>query len=168
MVVEDPCANCSGTGVERRPRSVKVRIPGGVKQGQRIRLKGRGGPGRNGGPPGDLYVIADVGRHHLFGRKGPRDLTLDVPITFTEAVRGADIKVPTLDGEAVTIRIPAGTSSGKTFRVKNKGALTDNGAGDLLVTVDVVVPTDLTADQQAAVQALADADGASPRAHLGV
>ena len=168
MIVEDPCPTCSGTGVERRPRSVKVRIPGGVKQGQRIRLKGRGGPGRNGGPPGDLYVIADVGRHHLYGRKGSRDLTLEVPITFTEAVLGADVKVPTLDGETVTIRIPAGTSSGKTFRVKNKGALTDNGAGDLLVTVDVAVPTDLTADQQAAVQALADADGRSPRAHLGV
>jgi molecular chaperone DnaJ len=168
MIIEDPCPTCSGTGVERRPRSVKVRIPGGVKDGQRIRLKGRGGPGRNGGPPGDLYVVADVGRHHLFGRKGARDLTLDVPVTFAEAALGADVKVPTLDGDPVTIRIPAGTRSGRTFRVKNRGSLTDNGAGDLLVTVDVAVPKKLNDTERAAVEALAEAADESPRAHLGV
>jgi molecular chaperone DnaJ len=168
MIVEDPCSTCGGNGVERRPRSVKVRIPGGVKQGQRIRLKGRGGPGRNGGPPGDLYVVADVGRHHLFGRKGARDLTLDVPITFAEAALGADIKVPTLDGEAVTIRIAPGTAGGRTFRVKNRGALTDNGAGDLLVTVAIAVPEDLSDTERSAVESLAEVSGESPRAHLGV
>jgi molecular chaperone DnaJ len=168
MTIEDPCPSCSGTGVEHRPRSVKVRIPGGVKNGQRIRLKGRGGPGLNVGPPGDLYVVTNVGRHHLFGRQGTRNLTLDVPVTFTEAALGADIKVPTLDGDSVTIRIPAGTRSGRTFRVKNRGALTDDGAGDLLVTVDVAVPQTLSATERAAVEALAEASDASPRDHLGV
>jgi molecular chaperone DnaJ len=167
MVVSDPCHTCGGSGIERRPRTVKVKIPAGVTNGQRIKIKGRGGPGRNGGPPGDLYVVVHVGRHALFGRKG-RNLTLTVPITFTEAALGADIKVPTLAGEPVTIRIPAGTSSGRTFKVKGKGAVTDKGKGDLLVTVAVVVPEKLSADERTAVEALAEATTASPRAHLGV
>ena len=168
MVVEDPCPTCSGTGVEHRPRSVKVRIPGGVKDGQRIRLKGRGGPGRDGGPPRDRSVVVALGRNHLFGRQDGRDLTIDVPVTFAEATLGADIKVPTLDGEAVTIRIPPGTRSGRTFRVRNRGALTDDGAGDLLVTVDVAVPQKLSSAERAAVEALADAAEESPRTYLGV
>ncbi len=167
MVVSDPCHTCGGSGIERRPRTVKVKIPAGVTDGQRIKVKGRGGPGRNGGPPGDLFVVVHVGRHALFGRKG-RNLTLTVPITFTEAALGADIKVPTLAGEPVTIRIPAGTSSGRTFKVKGRGAVTDKGKGDLLVTVEVVVPEKLSADERTAVEALAEATTASPRAHLGV
>jgi molecular chaperone DnaJ len=167
MVVSDPCHTCGGSGIERRPRTVKVKIPAGVTDGQRIKVKGRGGPGRNGGPPGDLYVVVHVGRHALFGRKG-RNLTLTVPVTFTEAALGADIKVPTLAGEPVTIRIPAGTSSGRTFKVKGRGAVTDKGKGDLLVTVEVVVPEKLSADERTAVEALAEATTASPRAHLGV
>ena len=167
MVVSDPCHTCAGSGIERRPRTVKVKIPAGVTDGQRIKVKGRGGPGRNGGPPGDLYVVVHVGRHSLFGRKG-RNLTLSVPITFTEAALGADIKVPTLAGEPVTIRIPAGTTSGRTFKVKGKGAVTDAGKGDLLVTVEVAVPQKLSADERTAVEALAEATTESPRAHLGV
>ena len=167
MVVSDPCHTCAGSGIERRPRTVKVKIPAGVTDGQRIKVKGRGGPGRNGGPPGDLYVVVHVGRHSLFGRKG-RNLTLTVPITFTEAALGADIKVPTLAGEPVTIRIPAGTTSGRTFKVKGKGAVTDAGKGDLLVTVEVAVPQKLSADERTAVEALAEATTESPRAHLGV
>ena len=167
MVVSDPCHTCAGSGIERRPRTVKVKIPAGVTDGQRIKVKGRGGPGRNGGPPGDLYVVVHVGRHSLFGRKG-RNLTLGVPITFTEAALGADIKVPTLAGEPVTIRIPAGTTSGRTFKVKGKGAVTDAGKGDLLVTVEVAVPQKLSADERTAVEALAEATTESPRAHLGV
>ena len=167
MVVSDPCHTCAGSGIERRPRTVKVKIPAGVTDGQRIKVKGRGGPGRNGGPPGDLYVVVHVGRHSLFGRKG-RNLTLSVPITFTEAALGADIKVPTLAGEPVTIRIPAGTTSGRTFKVKGKGAATDAGKGDLLVTVEVAVPQKLSADERTAVEALAEATTESPRAHLGV
>jgi molecular chaperone DnaJ len=167
MVVSDPCHTCSGSGIERRPRTVKVKLPAGVTDGQRIKLKGRGGPGRNGGPPGDLYVVVHVGRHSLFGRKG-RNLTLAVPITFAEAALGADVKVPTLGGEPVTIRIPAGTGSGRTFKVKGKGAVTDKGTGDLLVTVEVAVPQRPSADERKAIEALAEATTQSPRAHLGV
>ena len=167
MIVEDPCSSCDGGGVEHRLRSVKVRIPGGVADGKRIRLKGRGGPGRSGGPPGDLYVITRVGRHDLFGRKG-RNLLITVPITFAEATLGADIKVPALDGDPVTIRIPAGTAGGRTFRVKGRGVTTDNGSGDLLVKVDVAIPTTLTDAEREAVQALAELSDLSPRAHLGV
>jgi molecular chaperone DnaJ len=167
MVVSDPCHTCHGSGIERRPRTVKVKIPAGVTDGQRIKLKGRGGPGLHGGPPGDLYVVVHVGRHHLFGRKG-RNLTLAVPITFPEAALGADVKVPTLSGEPVTIRIPAGTTTGRTFKVKGKGAASANGSGDLLVTVEVAVPQNPSPEERALIEKLADTSAESPRSHLGV
>ncbi len=168
FVIDDPCPTCRGTGIEHRPREVKVRLPAGVADGQRIRLKGRGGPGRNGGPPGDLYVTARVGPHRLFGRRGD-DLTLTVPVTFPEAALGADVRVPTLDGGSVTVRIPAGTRSGRTLRVKGKGVPGRKKTGDLLVTVEVAVPQKLSDDERKAVEALAAAtNGRSPRAHLGV
>ncbi len=160
-VITDPCPSCRGTGSEIRPRDVKVRIPAGVKSGQKIRLKGRGGPGRGGGPPGDLFVHVKVKNHPLFGRAG-NDLTLEVPITFAEAALGADISVPTLDGAMVKMRIPAGTNAGKTFRLRGKG-----GAGDLLVTVTVAVPTQLSDEQKAAVEAFAALSPESPRAQMG-
>lgn len=167
-VVDDPCGTCRGTGVERRPREVKLRVPAGVDDGQRIRLKGRGGPGRNGGPPGDLYVVVRVSPHRLFARKG-QDLTLSVPVTFPEAALGADITVPTLQGPSVTLRVPAGTRSGRTFRVKGKGVPLAKGAGDLLVTVEVAVPSKLSSAERKAVEALqAASNGESPRTHLGV
>jgi molecular chaperone DnaJ len=166
--VEDPCPTCHGSGVERRPREVKVRIPPGVDEGQRIRLKGRGGPGRNGGPAGDLYVIVRVSGHPVFQRRG-RDLTLTAPITFAEAALGADITVPTLFDGPVTLRIPAGTRSGRTFRVKGKGVAGAKGTGDLLVTVEVAVPSKLSSAERKAVEAYAAAtEGSSPRSHLGV
>ena len=166
MRVETPCKDCRGSGIVHRPRQVKVRIPPGVLDGQRIRLKGRGAAGANGGPSGDLYVTVRVGGHRLFGRKG-RDLTLTVPVTFPEAVLGAAVKVPTLDAP-VTLRIPAGTPTGKTFRVRGRGAPVSGGFGDLLVTVEVVIPSPLTDEQRAAVEALAAAIPESPRKHLGV
>ena len=167
MRIETPCRTCHGTGVERRPRAVKVRIPAGVDDGQRIRLKNRGGAGQNGGPPGDLYVIVRVGRNELFGRRG-RDLTITVPISFPEAALGATVTVPTLD-DPVTLRIPAGTKSGRTFRVKGRGVSTKKATGDMLVTVELAVPQKLSPAERKAVEALAAAsDGASPRAHLGV
>ena len=167
-LIEDPCPTCRGTGVERRPREVKVRLPAGVADGQRIRLKGRGGPGRNGGPPGDLFVTARVGPHRLFGRRDD-DLTLTVPVTFPEAALGADVRVPTLDGGSVRLRIPAGTRSGRTLRVKGKGVTGRKKTGDLLVTVEVAVPQNMSDDERKAVEALAAAtDGRSPREHLGV
>jgi molecular chaperone DnaJ len=166
-IVESPCPTCKGSGVERRARQVKVRIPAGVDDGQRIRLKGRGGAGRNGGPPGDLYVVVHVAQHQLFKRKG-KDLLLTVPVTFPEAALGAEIKVPTLDAGAVTLKIPAGTKSGRTFRVKGRGVPVSKGAGDLLVTTEVAVPAKLSAEQRDAVEALAENTKESPRAHLGV
>jgi molecular chaperone DnaJ len=146
---------------------VKVRIPAGVDTGKRIRLKGKGGPGRNGGPAGDLYVRVVVEDHHLFGRKGDH-LTLTVPVTFAEAALGAQITVPTLTNGSVTLKVPAGTPTGKTFRVKGRGVQKAKKAGDLLVTVEVQVPADLSDQQREAVEALADATDGSPRTHLGV
>ncbi|MGI8777681.1 MAG: molecular chaperone DnaJ [Acidimicrobiales bacterium] len=179
MIVETPCPTCRGGGTEMRPHQVKVRIPAGVANDQRIRLKGKGGPGAQGGPAGDLYVIVKVAPHPLFGRRG-RDLTVTVPVTFAEAALGAEIKVPTLD-DPVTVKIPAGTRSGKTFRVRNRGIPSGPTAaarpgsppksskpGDLLVTVDVDVPAQLTAAQREAVEALAAVSTDSPRSHLGV
>ena len=162
MRIETPCPTCRGTGAEHRPRQVKVRVPAGVSDGQRIRLKGRGGVGINGGPPGDLYVVVHVGEHELFGRKG-KDLTLTVPVTFAEAALGATVTVPTLD-KPVTLKIPAGTRSGRTFRVRGHGS----PGGDLLVTVEVAVPQTLSDEERAAIEKLAAASTASPRAHLGV
>jgi molecular chaperone DnaJ len=166
-VVERPCATCGGSGSETRTRDVKVRIPVGVADGQRVRVKGRGTTGSNGGPPGDLYVTVHVAPHPLFARRG-NDLLLRVPVTFSEAALGAEVKVPTLDG-AVTVRIPAGTASGKALRVRGRGMpKAGGGAGDLLVTVDVVVPQALSDEQRQAVEALAATESANPRAHLGV
>src|SRR5207249_2656832 len=151
-VVEKPCPTCGGGGAETRTREVKVRIPVGVKDGQRVRVKGRGTPGSNGGPPGDLYVTVHVAPHPLFGRRA-NDLTLRVPVTFPEAALGAEVKVPTLDG-SVTVRIPPGTAPGKTLRVRGRGMpKAGGGAGDLLVTVDVVVPQALSDEQRQALQA---------------
>jgi molecular chaperone DnaJ len=167
-MIDEPCPTCRGTGIEHRPREVKVRIPAGVADGQRIRLRGRGGPGRNGGPAGDLYVTVRVKPHPLFGRQG-NDLTVTVPITFPEAALGADVAVPTLDGGPVKVRIPAGTRSGRTFRVRGKGVAARRKTGDMLVTVEVAVPQKLSAEERRAVEALAAAaNGASPRAYLGV
>jgi molecular chaperone DnaJ len=167
FIVDDPCPSCRGTGTERKARQVKVRVPAGVRDGQRIRLAGRGGPGRNGGPAGDLYVVVKVAAHPLFGRKDD-DLTVTVPITFPEAALGADVQVPTLDGPAVTIKVPPGTRSGRTFRVRGKGITSSRKSGDLLVTVEVAVPAKLSRDERKAVEALAAATTESPRAHLKV
>jgi molecular chaperone DnaJ len=166
MVVERPCPTCRGTGNELRPREVKVRVPPGVSDGQRIRLKGRGAAGRNGGPPGDLYVVVRVGSHPIFARSGD-NLTVTVPVTFAEAALGAEVTVPTLDGQ-VKVKIPSGTRSGRTFRVKGRGAPTRKGTGDLLVTVEVAVPATLSEEEREAIEALASVSTESPRKHLGV
>jgi molecular chaperone DnaJ len=166
MVVEHPCTTCRGSGVVRKPRSVRVRVPAGVADGQRIRLKQRGAAGRNGGPPGDLYVVVHVAAHPLFGRRG-NDLTISVPVTFAEAALGAEVKVPTL-ADPVTVKVPAGTRAGKVLRVRGRGVTTAKGAGDLLVTVDISVPQKLSAAERKAIEALATASAESPRAHLGV
>jgi molecular chaperone DnaJ len=146
---------------------VKVRIPAGVEDGKTIRVKGRGTPGSNGGPAGDLFVRVHVQPHPLFGRTG-KNLTVRVPVTFTEAALGAEIKVPTLDGP-VTLRLPPGTPNGKVLRVAGRGSpLPQGGVGDLLVTIDVTVPRSLTPEQRDAVARLADVMPENPRDHLGV
>jgi molecular chaperone DnaJ len=146
--------SCRGSGVEHRAREVKVRIPAGVDNGQRIRLKGRGAPGRNGGPPGDLFVECKVTPHAVFSRDG-LNLLVRVPVAYHEAVLGADVDVPTLDGPGVTLKVKAGTQSGTKHRVKGRGIVTDAKSGDLIVTVDVVVPTKLTKDERSAIEELA-------------
>ena len=165
FVIEDPCPTCHGSGVERREREVKVRIPPGVDDGQRIRLKGRGGPGRHGGPPGDLYVTTRVQPHKIFGRKG-LDLTLRVPVTYPEAALGAEVEVPTLDDGAVKLRINPSIPLSKARRVKGRGVSNGKKTGDLLVTFDVAVPARLSAAERKAIEELAKATDESPRAHL--
>jgi molecular chaperone DnaJ len=163
--IEHPCSTCRGNGVERRPREIKVRIPAGVSDGQRIRLKGRGDPGRQGGQPGDLFVTCRVEPHPVFSMEG-RNLRVTVPITFAEAALGADIAVPTIDGGSVKVRIPAGTRPGRTFRVKGRGVAASKGTGDLMVGVEVAVPAKLSKEERAAIEALAAAATESPRQHL--
>ena len=143
-------------------RSMKVRIPSGVVDGQRIRLRGKGGPGS---PPGDLYVIVSVPEHPVFGRNGKR-LTLDVPVTIDEAALGADVDVPTYGGDSVTVRIPPGTQHGRTLRVRGAGVPHDDGDGDLLVTVQVAIPKNLSKKQREALEAFAELSDESPRRHL--
>lgn len=165
VTISDPCPTCRGTGTERRPREVQARIPAGVADGQKIRLKGRGAPGRNGGPAGDLIVECHVAPHRLFGRDG-HNLTVKVPVTFSEAALGGDIDVPTLDGPRVMLRLRPGTPSGSRHRVKGKGITTKKSTGDLIVTVEVEVPGALTDQQRSAVEALAAATTVSPRTRL--
>ncbi len=163
---DTPCPVCKGSGTERKVRSVKVRIPPGVEDGQRIRVKGRGAPGQGMAPPGDLYVVVHVGKHAVFGRNG-RNLTITVPVTFPEAALGTTITVPTLDSK-VTLKVPPGTASGTTLRVRGRGVPAGSGRnagkpGDLLVKVEVIVPTELTDEQRAAVESLAAVSDDAPR-----
>jgi molecular chaperone DnaJ len=163
--VTDPCPTCHGSGSESRSREIRARIPAGVKDGARIRLPGKGEAGSFGGPAGDLFVTVHVQPHEIFGRKGD-DLTVRVPVTFTEAATGAKLRVPTLDG-AVTVKVPAGTESGKTFRVRGRGVPKSNGAyGDLLVTVDIHVPRKLSRTQKKMLEDFAATEPDDLRAHL--
>ncbi len=132
--------------------NVSTRIPAGVKNGQQIRLRGKGQPGEPGAPAGDLLINIAVVPHPVFGRDGD-NLTVTVPVRFDEAVNGADIKVPVLSGQPVTIRIPAGTKTGAKFRARGKGVAAAHKTGDLIVTVDIAVPKDLSS---AALKALAE------------
>jgi molecular chaperone DnaJ len=163
QVVDDPCPTCAGSGITSQTRTITVRIPAGVKDGQRIRLAGKGAPGRRGGPAGDLYVVVHVSEHTLFGRKG-NDLTLTVPISFAEASLGSTLTVPTLDGN-VSLKVPAGTTSGRTLRVRGRG-VPGKKAGDLLVTVEVAVPQRLSPGAREAVEKLASELPDDPRPEI--
>jgi len=165
QVVDTPCPTCRGTGSTAQERSLTVRVPAGVEDGQRVRVAGRGAPGERGGPPGDLLVLVHVQAHPLFARKGDA-VTLTVPVTFPEAALGGEIRVPTPLGGPVTLRLPAGTASGRTFRVRGRGVPKKAGAGDLLVTVEVAVPANLPERARTALRAYADALPDDPRAGL--
>ncbi|MGP4002485.1 molecular chaperone DnaJ [Streptomyces sp. 8N706] len=167
LIAQDPCEVCKGSGRATSSRTMQVRIPAGVADGQRIRLRGKGAPGERGGPNGDLYVVVNVDSHPVFGRKGD-NLTVTVPVTYPEAALGGEVKVPTLGGPPVTLKLPAGTPNGRTMRARGKGALRKDGTrGDLLVTVEVAVPKDLGGKAKEALEAFAEATaGEDPRAEL--
>jgi molecular chaperone DnaJ len=165
-IIKDPCKTCRGSGTVRRSEEVRVRIPAGIADGARVRARGKGMSGGGGGPGGDLYVTVRVAPHPLFGRRDG-DLTLTVPITFPEAALGTELKVPTLDG-SVRLKIPAGTQSGRTFRLRGRGApRPKGGAGDLMVTVNVIVPEKLSKKEKEFVEKLGETQRA-PREQLGV
>jgi molecular chaperone DnaJ len=169
LVVDDPCPACSGSGRAMSTRSIQARIPAGVGDGQRIKIAGKGAPGERGGPPGDLYVRVHVQPHPngVFTRSGS-NLTITVPVTFAEAALGAEIKVPSHRGMPVSLRIPPGTPSGRTFRVRGKGVRQKDGTyGNLLVTVNVLVPSDLSDKARDALEQFRDASaGPDPRAEI--
>jgi molecular chaperone DnaJ len=165
-LIDSPCSICRGRGTEVRTRTIKVKIPAGIRDGATIRLAGKGSPGRGGGPAGDLIVQVHVAGHSLFGRKG-NDLTLTVPITYTEAALGTKVEVPTLDGH-VTLRVPAGTQSGRTFRVRGKGVQPAKGrVGDLLVRIEVLIPKRVSRDEKKLLEQLQTYEPEDIRAHLG-
>ena len=158
QIIDHPCPDCRGEGVANRNRTLTVRIPQGVNDGQRIRLAGQGEPGRNGAAAGDLFVVVHVEPHKLFGRSGD-DLTITAPVTFPELALGTTLTVPTLDGK-VSLKVQPGTASGRTLRVRGKGVgRKSGGSGDLLVTVQVVVPSKLDDDATEALQSYAAATG---------
>ena len=172
MVVDDPCLTCLGSGRAQSSRTIHARIPAGVRDGQKIRLKGKGGPGERGGPTGDLYVRVHVEPHPVFGRKG-ENLTITVPITYPEAALGAQVAVPTPAGSTVTVQDPAGhrerphlpgARQGRAQGPRRDGT---RGHGDLLVTVEVAVPHRLSKAAREALEAYRDATaGDDPRADL--
>ena len=167
LYVDDPCTSCRGSGRGLSTRTVQARIPAGVKDGARIRLKGKGGAGERGGPSGDLLVDVSVTPHPLFERKGD-NLSVTVPVTYTEAALGGEIPVPIPRGGSVTVKIPAGTANGRTFRVKGKGVRRKDGTnGDVLATVEVAVPQKLADEAREALERYAALTGDhDPRADL--
>ncbi|MEB3020426.1 molecular chaperone DnaJ [[Mycobacterium] crassicus] len=165
-IIEQPCTDCKGTGRAARTRTINVRIPPGVEDGQRIRLAGQGEAGLRGAPSGDLYVTVRVRPDKVFGRDGD-DLTVTIPVSFSELALGTTLSVPTLDGK-VGVRVPKGTADGRILRVRGRGVpKRAGGSGDLLVTVKVAVPPNLEGPAQEALEAYAAAErssGFDPRA----
>ncbi|HMK92789.1 MAG TPA: molecular chaperone DnaJ [Thermoleophilia bacterium] len=148
-VIETPCPTCHGSGVTRQTRRYQVKIPAGAREGTKIRLKGKGEAGANGGPGGDLYVVVHVEDSGMFERRGD-DLVLEVPVTLAEAMLGTQVKIPLPGGGRVSLKVPAGSRDGRTLRVRGKGAprLKGGGKGDLLARVRLVVPAKLSKEQK--------------------
>jgi molecular chaperone DnaJ len=166
VVIENPCKTCGGRGVTRQVKRYRVRIPAGVREGSRIRLAGKGEPGVAGGPTGDLYVITRVAASPVFNRKGD-DLEVEVPITIAEAVRGATVEVPTLNGTK-KIRVPAGTRDGTIQRLRGEGPqkLSGRGRSDIRYRMRIDIPKSLTTEQRQAIEQLAEVINGNPRADL--
>ncbi|MFW5873265.1 MAG: molecular chaperone DnaJ [Halanaerobiaceae bacterium] len=158
-IIDEPCPDCNGEGRVTRRRDIKVEIPAGISSGQRIRLSGKGGAGKRGGPSGDLFVRVDVKPHDLFERKGD-DVYYELPINFVQAALGDEIKVPTLEGE-VKLKIPEGTQPGDSLRLKNKGInhLRSSGRGDQYIKIKVVIPKSLSSEQKELLQKFAKISG---------
>jgi molecular chaperone DnaJ len=168
-VIDDPCATCAGTGAQKTVKKYKVNIPAGVREGSRVRLAGKGEAGRNGGPPGDLYVITHVTPSPIFERKGDH-LEVEVPLTIPEAIRGADVEVPTLNGRK-KIRVAPGTKHGTVVKLRGEGPPRLGNAGrgakgDLHYRFVIDVPATLSAEQSEAVEKLSEVMGDDPRARL--
>ena len=153
-IVEHPCRTCRGSGRERVEKTFQVKIPAGARDGTRIRLKGRGEQGRNGGPPGDLYVVARVAGSPLYERRGS-DLIVDVPVSYTDAALGASLEVPTPDGP-ISLKVPAGSQPGKLLKVKGRGApkLKGGGKGDLLARLRLTVPEKVSKQERELLEEL--------------
>ena len=150
QIPDNVCPECRGSGTTNQTRTITVRVPAGVRDGAKLRIAGKGNPGSLGGPAGDLFVTVWVAPHPLFARSGD-NLTLTVPITFTEAALGTTLRVPTLDG-AVSLKVAPGTPSGRTLRVRGRGIATSKKTGDLLVTVEVAVPARLSGEARDALE----------------
>jgi molecular chaperone DnaJ len=165
-IVDTPCPTCKGNGRERRTKRYTVRIPAGVKDGTKIKLKGKGEAGWGGAPAGDLYVVTRVEPSKLYERRGD-DLILEVPVTLDEAGLGAEVEIPTPDGR-VSLKVPAGTQDGRMLRVKGRGApkLKGEGRGDLLARLRVSVPSKLTKQQRTALEDFQKATKTNPRERL--
>jgi molecular chaperone DnaJ len=155
-VITKPCAMCRGAGAVEKTRTLTVRIPAGISSGQRLRLQGEGEAGAQGGPAGDLYVVVHVQEHEFFRRDGD-DLLCDVPVNFTTLALGGEFTVPGIKGARETVKVPEGTQTGTTFRLRGKGMpdVGGRGRGDLLVTVQAVTPRKLTRDQRKLLEQLA-------------
>jgi len=166
-VIEKPCAKCGGTGRERRTKRYTVKIPAGVKDGTRIKLKGKGEIGANGGPAGDLYVVTRVAPSKLFDRRGA-DLVIDVPVTYAEAALGATVEVPTPYGERLSLKVKSGAQDGQLLRMRGHGApkLDGKGRGDLLARLHLSVPKKLSKKEREAIEELQKVSQADPREEL--
>jgi molecular chaperone DnaJ len=165
-IVDTPCPTCHGSGRERRTKRYTVRIPAGVKDGTKIKLKGKGEAGWGGAPAGDLFVVTRVEPSKLYERRGD-DLVLDVPVTFSEAALGATVEIPTPEGR-VSLKVPSGSQDGKLLRVKHRGApkLNASGKGDLLARLRISVPSKLSKAEREALEGLDKASKSNPRERL--
>lgn len=167
QVIETPCTACRGSGKVRRPKPLTVNVPAGATDGGRLRFKGKGEPGVDGGPSGDLYVLTRVKKHPYFGRDGA-DVTMELPISIDEAALGTHVTIPAPDGTKLKLNVPAGTQDGKTFRMRGKGApkLKGSGSGDLRIKARVVVPEELNERQRELLEEFASTGAHDLRSHI--